>query len=139
MPSAVALYPLVSVYLPTVPQTRWYFSGRSPAFPALRDAPLFGFVGLNGGMFFAITCPSLRKIGYQARDAWLPCMRHSLERSDAYTRHRIQHQKKTGHAVTGDEPTAVTWHQRHLNCSLQFFPFPELRPALQGLCQLRWM
>lgn len=113
---------LVSVnFLPAV-KTVAAVKHEIPAFPqGQRDAPLCGFVGLNGGNFWRSFVRHFVKPGFRRHDAWLPCMRHSPERSDAYTRHRIQHQKNV-HVVTGDEPTAVTWHQRRLICSPQFCP-----------------
>lgn len=55
-------------------------------------------------------------------NAWILRLRHSCKLSDANHRHRINNRKKIGHAATGDEPTAVTWHQRRLICSPQFCP-----------------
>ncbi|OIN24770.1 hypothetical protein AO411_2027850 [Salmonella enterica subsp. enterica serovar Sarajane] len=58
--------PLVSVnFLPAV-KTVAVVKHEIPAFPqGQRDAPLCGVVGLNGGYFFAIIRPSLRKIRFQ--------------------------------------------------------------------------
>lgn len=86
---------LVSVnFLPAV-KTVAVVKNEIPAFPqGQRDAPLCGFVGLNGGNFLRSFVRHFVKSGFRRHDAWLPCMRHSPERSDAYTRHRIQHHKK---------------------------------------------
>ncbi|HHP3385137.1 TPA: hypothetical protein ACSA6A_005817, partial [Salmonella enterica subsp. enterica serovar Muenchen] len=87
--------PLVSVnFLPAV-KTVAVVKHEIPAFPqGQRDAPLCGVVGLNGGNFLRSFVRHFVKSGFRRHDAWLPCMRHSPERSDAYTRHRIQHHKK---------------------------------------------
>lgn len=55
-------------------------------------------------------------------DVWFPRIRHSLKRSDVCPRTLRPLKKFPGIRKGGDETTAVTWHQRHLNCSLQFFP-----------------